>query len=730
MEVPEKTRVLFQDDFGDGIQSIPELSGTGAFSEAGGKLIYDLSSGVNGDWWTFGRNSRAAALYFGPSLGLSYDIVVAEATFSAFSGATYSELYFNLYKGDVDWYQFYIDSGGVNLRTRRMVGAAVTDYASVARPAYPFRVRLVWNTVNNTMEWWYNDLLGGGWVLLQSAVSTGSFAPEQVLFGAKNWNSLPAVHGEWDDLLVEASLASSLRRSVEVATVEDVITLSGRFRRPGEADAVEVRDVVDLTRVASEGLGRAAFGDARTETLLKRFGHVVGAGAFASDSTLLRLGTTAQFNGIDPTLDGEGHPHFTVSGACLWARVLDLRKGAGWVDPVGVGLTGYAKDGKRYTAGVQDPGPVWAPWASEAASNNRSSRPDAPDQVLACLCYASASSYELVLFDLDTFPATFDVWMRFLPKTSYSMLGNFTTLPWDVAFFDGMLAIVLHATVGRLHLLDFRSDGQDCACFIGSDDHWLALAGKTLVNRNDDGGWYTTNLSGRPELRLENENPKRVEMSGDETRIWAVMSGEDAVDVVGILGSVPQGRVSGVIDQSPANVDPRITALSPDGWLWFSVQNRVVRNLMDYREGLVVDPGSGSNQFTAAQLRFFRQATLPHVVTSMCATRNWVFCGTEVGVYRVHKVDLTWALAYTVAGGGGGGRQDSPPAGEILLGSNPEVLRISAITAEKSSYLLVASDGGDGGVTVIRLYDDVVVFSKDYDSGLRESGAKFCAGEF
>ena len=143
------TRKLLENDFADGSQDLEILSGNGSFGESGGALNFTIPAGQNGDWWTSGRNSIAARDKFGLIPG-RYLELRAEATFTAFSGNTYNELYFNLYKGDVDWYQLFLTSGGVNLMARRMVGAAVTDYASVALPAFPFRVRMVWDVVGKT----------------------------------------------------------------------------------------------------------------------------------------------------------------------------------------------------------------------------------------------------------------------------------------------------------------------------------------------------------------------------------------------------------------------------------------------------------------------------------------------------------------------------------------------------------------------------------------------------
>jgi hypothetical protein len=812
-----KTITLLQDAFGDGVQSLPELAGVGTFTESGGKLVFNIPSGQNGDWWTSGRNSRAAAAKLGTIVNAQgepdkFEKLRAECTFSSFSGNTNSELWFNLYKGDTDWYQFFINSGATLLYARRMVGAAVTTYSSVALPSYPFKVRLVWDILANTIEFQYDTIpTSGGWITLEAALDIGTFRPTHALFGGKNWSGLPVVDGTWDDLLVDADLwldkidqrGDKAARGVIEEGQQPLVTAGGPayhsrpdglgagqrvpgpkdqapgsigpFPSGGFGDKNQLDDVLpgaggsapsrspdgltvgqrvpgspaapadETTRPGTSG----GFSDVLTAAIQDVVGigleddDLKGGGGFFDEVDVL-LGVPPEFNPHSPTTDSEAHTHLDnerIYRAFLYDTNPARNPGEAWAEPTLNNFSGYARDGTHYTNGVQDGGPVQAPWSAEGASNNRSSRSDFPQRVLVVV-----SILEIVLYDLDNYPTTFDVWARF-------KLGNTSTSTEFHFFGRGQWSIrnvfmkngVLYASTqhtgwenGSLHTFDFKRDGdQEAGQLVRSDNHWKLSAGQDFTNRNVGNPWTTTGVS--PSRRVTNEYLYEMAVHQDPDnplRVWVTLAGEDNFDVIELVDNEPQFDYVGVPTPTANVGDARSCAVDPSGMLWLAEDDKIWRNGFDYQGGVIVIPKkSGAVNVHAGGINGqarpdrYPVATLPDgiLVRQLVATQNWIFAATDKGVYAVHKTSLEARLAYSVAGKGGVGVSEATTGGEAIPGDRELVQQTLAIwNAQKSSYLMIATNKR-GGIAVVRLRDDIVVQSREWNT-LQEPGAYFNVG--
>jgi hypothetical protein len=805
-----KTATLLQHNFNDGQQDLPVLSGNGAFTEPGGVLQFDVPGGTNADWWTSGRNGKAVVSNFGQIVG-RYNKLFAECTFTSFSGNTYNEMYFNLYKGDVDWYQLFVTSGGTNLQARRMVGAGVTNYASVATPTYPFKVRLVWDVASKTIEFQYDTIpTSGGWITLQSAVDIGSFVPESILFGGKNWSSLPVLQCKWDDALVTAEYTDAQRimnrqdgdRPAQVIDEIDILSSGGPSKHeledqgvgqriPGPVDqpvgSVGPFDVMGPSDSATPlpvggprhhspsvlslgqrvpgpvnapapdhygpspvtGLSDRAFAQLY-ENLLRpgdennKAKPANRAGIFEEFET--RMGAVPEFNPYTPTVDPDGHVHLE-SGVVFQFYLYDTRSEV-WADPTSYpDFTGYARDGTHYTNGVQDAGPVYAPWYLEAGGGgnaHRSARGDFP-----ALALIGVSQTEVIIYDLDTFPTSLRMWMRWqrAQSSSYFFHGRGTTTTRDVKMVNGVLYTVANYTSefsainGHLTATDFKRDGdEDAHHLIRADNHHKLVAGKDITDRNTTTWW-----SGDQGKRLQNEYCNRLDVWQDPSdwkRHWVAIGGEDMHEVVEFYENVPQD----VYPTTPTptanigNFGHRGVVFDASGQLWCSEyigedETRIWRNGFDYQGGVLVNP------FLDAQgdrtLRRYERTIVRGRVFALAAARQYIYAAVYSATYEEHlgvwAIDrnavhgsrtLTKKLAYTIANGGGEGVAGLQ--GEIMVGDKPPRF-IRVWNQQKTSYLMIASLWGGGGVTIVRLRDDQVMLGRTWNT-LQEDGSYVAAG--
>jgi len=428
------------------------------------------------------------------------------------------------------------------------------------------------------------------------------------------------------------------------------------------------------------------------------------------------------------SFDVDGKPHFTVADAtCLHAFYYNATQDP-WHTPTANNFTGYARNGKHYTNGSEDAGPVWAPWATEGSSDHRGTRQDFPLHALIV-----TGRYEVVIFDLDSYTGAVNslkVWMRFYwNDADYMSLGRGALNIRDTKFANGTLICVSRydsspATNGGIFTIDFKANDQSVFHLMRADGTWNALAGRTIVNRNDVNPWNSlggNNIDSEYIFRLD------FRIEGTDT-LYLLHVGDETPDpqVTKLVNNsfVESYKCSGDdVGQNDLNDEwYKFALFDEQGWLWSSRQKRIYRHGNRYagtrREGI--------HQNAKDRLR--KHIDLPHEVISMVAARDRIYVGTVAGVYIVERGSMEYWLGYTAVGGGGKGRLSTGTTqGELLKAAHSESYRLHAISLSTASYLGVAQTYHRGGaVTVIRLYDDFVVGSYEAPD-LTEDGAFFAA---
>lgn len=433
---------------------------------------------------------------------------------------------------------------------------------------------------------------------------------------------------------------------------------------------------------------------------------VPGAGVSDDGEKDWRIGLPVQFR--PDTLDPQAHVHF--NGLNPTSLFYYRTAGEPWANPTTTNFTGYARDGFHYTNGVLDAGPVQAPWASESTSGNRSARDDFPLEALLVV-----TQKELVIFDLDDYPVGLTVWMRFEfsgTSTNY-MAGGVDNCVTCCAMRNGTVVLghKRNPTYGAVIIINFKNDGTpDVAHIVRSDNHWKWTSGYDLRDRNS-ARWVTTGVS--PSLRINPIDVFSADIYDDGLgKAWVACAGDRASPhIIGIREEYPQwistcsGKDVGAADSG----NNRRVLFDESGWLWYAIDNKLFRAVFDYRGGVLLADQNRPRQKGVV----FYEAD----ITALAQGRNFVYVGTTRGTYRVHKATLKANLAYTIAGGGGGGYDDNPPAGEILVGNNPAVRLLSALSTDKSTILQVVTDtktGYLGGVTTIRVLDDFIINTRIY----------------
>lgn len=430
------------------------------------------------------------------------------------------------------------------------------------------------------------------------------------------------------------------------------------------------------------------------------------------------------------TFDDQGHPHLT--GYNFWVSYYyDATKtGEYWNTPTLNSFTGYAKDGKHYNAGVEDGGPVWAPWAIESPSDHRSSRTDFPDQALIVI-----GNIDVVIFDLDGFDgtiATLRVWMRFLVDsavTTFRSLGRGQFSVRDAKMCNGVLVVGTQhngTENGAVFCIDFKVSGQGVYSFLRADGRWQALAGKTIVHRNDSGGLYEQVTSN---LHIDSEYIYRVDAYSDTTdSLYVAHVGEDIEDpqVSYFTQNVFQSRARNYGDDlgeyNLYDYDYKSIIFDDAGWLWYARENKLFRGVRYYRYG---------NVLSDSHSPLIKRIELPEDIYWLAAARDYIYAIGDTGIWQIHRGTMEFHLAYTVQGDAGivkgGGKDNTPPDGELVKGGriSSRIHRVYALSLSLSSYLGVAVkyDIG-GGATIIRLYDDLVLDSFEHPE-LAEDGSLF-----
>lgn len=718
---------LLDDHFGGlGVNVLP---GNGTISVVNGRLRIAATAGQNMNWWTSGRPGTIGVVPITNMMKGRHGVVYFETEMYSWtttdSGASHTM--WGLYLNDQNWYMVYTHDG-TNWSAYKTIGNSwqfIGNYASNPTGPLPRRIRFKWDRLNKTIAWQIND---SGW---QDVVSpqTIEFTPTQVMFGLKNYGGLPACSTEYEELLIyaEDQVYLGSEDGSEVAQLHDVAEFNPQedaAKRGGERYFVgpakynaEFGVGVELPGPPQQQVGSVgpfdakAYSDQEEHPELVEGRHRGGiasvglnlgglidrqrlgflrAGLQDEEDTL--LGIAGTYN--DLTVDGDFNAHFTekrIKGAFFYNTA-----GEDWANPVASGLTGYARDGTRYTAGVQDGGPVNAPWAAEAFSTTRGNRDDFPEEALIVW-----TDNTVVIFDLTNFPADLTMWMRFTVDAANILRVTVT----DVKMVNGAM-IVSHTTgTSGLILVDFKGDTTaNVGHLIRPDNHWRWNG--DIVARNGGSLWTTSGVS--PSLRINSENNYNLAARKEGSKYYVGISGEDDTHVIEVddsQGSVPNRSFATTETDRPANIgDIRNVTFDDFGWLWTSEQKILVRNATQWRDGPRM---LETRERPAARgvSDFFPVVQLPYDINHLVSARDYVYCGTDVGIYRVKRGTLKVELAYTIVGGGGGGRLNNPPDGEILLGDTPQILWLHAYSLDGSSYLAVATYQG---VVTIRLYDDVI----------------------
>src|SRR5574343_330633 len=104
---------IYINDFGDGIQDLPVLSGNGTVSETGGALVVSAAAGQNVDWHTFGRFGKLP--YIPIPVTLDYTKVYYEFTVRSWAttDSGYSHFVAALFQDDTTLW-FLASTDGVN----------------------------------------------------------------------------------------------------------------------------------------------------------------------------------------------------------------------------------------------------------------------------------------------------------------------------------------------------------------------------------------------------------------------------------------------------------------------------------------------------------------------------------------------------------------------------------------------------------------------------------------
>lgn len=130
--------------------------------------------------------------------------------------------------------------------------------------------------------------------------------------------------------------------------------------------------------------------------------------------------------------------------------LIQVRDNDSFYNPL-LGHTGFAADGTRYTAGVQDSGPVFASWYNEAAGLYRGTKVTFPNAGLILL-----SKVSLVILDETT--RALALWMQFLLNDAYALTNNFSGgsvgfTPHSLCYADGVISVTYLPDEGAVDIL-------------------------------------------------------------------------------------------------------------------------------------------------------------------------------------------------------------------------------------------------------------------------------------
>jgi hypothetical protein len=722
--------------------------GNGSVTEAAGVLTLAGSAGINCGAWANNPFAYQRANY----QIQAFDSVLKFETrlYSFTSGVQGAGL--ALYQDSSNAYLIQFYAGDSRIYVSK-VGSNLANTGAVATPSTsPHAYRIYINptartlfviesdgtsfTINgNEIQFWYRVGDAGTWTLLHSrtmefsinAALAGPFA-----YNGSPWPAISALYNyfgayQWDatkQVFIPAKEQIPLTNTVpdprqDVLALEDSASPLAQGGLPafdspdGYGDPVSLREgprlgFEDDHAILSQS-GQPIHGFAGMPSGRDQGYSLADTPLGFEDAMAYLLSSDPEFSTI--TQDSDLHYHFVYNKpylAVYYDTTLDP-----WNTPTLNNFTGYARNGYKYTNGVQDAGPVSAPWRSEASGANRSSRADFPLKVLIVVTLR-----ELVIFDLDTFtgtPASLRVWMRFLlgnDVTNFWALGRGVESIRSAAFSNGLLVVGTKSTGwegGGLHTIDFKAT-TTAATFslMRSDGQWIGAGVKTIVDRNT-----TSCYASSGSYRINPEDVHSVAVLQESTNThYVALSGEDSSpQLVKLLGNVVQSVAYAAGDDigSDNAGNYRQVLFDDVGWLWFSVGSVLYRNCRDWREGYMLPDKADKRQGLI---------DLGVPITHLAYAKDSIYAGTANGIYRIHKGSMQAYLAYTAVGGGGRGRLNVAGSGEKLVGESSAIQSLRAYTLLLGTtvipYLSVGTPytgAVSGGYTLIRLWDDVVVQS-------------------
>jgi len=190
---------IFEDQFDDGILSIPNLPGNGSIAETGGNLVLSLASGEDGNW----RNGRIAFAPF-----QTYDDDRRYFVESEFVGGNLSgdnQAWFGLWQDENNVALIYASDLSGTLYAYKIINGTWTAVATGPAPAWPVRIRVVFRrdlyySEGTSISWQYYN--GSAWTEIANQ-QIDDFQPHTAFMYARNWNALPATEVQFGYVKVE-----------------------------------------------------------------------------------------------------------------------------------------------------------------------------------------------------------------------------------------------------------------------------------------------------------------------------------------------------------------------------------------------------------------------------------------------------------------------------------------------------------------------------------------------
>lgn len=142
-------------------------------------------------------------------------------------------------------------------------------------------------------------------------------------------------------------------------------------------------------------------------------------------------------------------PYSYLDQEVVASQLIQVRDDDSFYNP-SLGHNGFAFDGTRYTNGVQDAGPIFASWYSEATGPYRGDSATFPRFGLILL-----SKVSMVILDESTRDLT--LWMQFLMNDANAFTNNFSGgiigfTPQSLCYADGVISITCVPDEGAIDI--------------------------------------------------------------------------------------------------------------------------------------------------------------------------------------------------------------------------------------------------------------------------------------